>query len=416
MAEQKVHVVLSLNSSEHSKYAFEWALKNFLNVDTHKVTLLTVVEPPIQAGYYYAASAAMYSPAFIDEVYKQAQEDATKLVRDYQSQLESHFGSRPEHIEENLYWQHQRLLRAPLPLSRYDCQGSSQGLMDVRLPGLIPYAEGLKYQSVLMQKCRDEATDSVLMLQHLPVYTAGRRSAGFASQTPILNNAPVFDVLPSHYCLTVRLSCIPFLTYGASIPVSVGTSMPLNGFSSILVAWRVYQRHVESRLASGQLPIGTWLACAYRCHGSIEDSMKFSSAALLAVSLVASVQADELVDNLKKSGITVQARLKAPAADVRKASYSSPLDATVVSGKLTEEPGVQHYVGTLADNRIEWYFQIKGASPAATFGEVMGPNVKTLMEYLMVQMSLLQTPLKLEFPSNLHAQQIGASRCPPPPV
>jgi nucleotide-binding universal stress UspA family protein len=92
MAEQKkVHVVLSLNSSEHSKYAFEWALKNFLNVDTHNVTLLTVVEPPIQAGYYYAASAAMYSPAFIDEVYKQAQEDATKLVRNYQSQLESHF-------------------------------------------------------------------------------------------------------------------------------------------------------------------------------------------------------------------------------------------------------------------------------------------------------------------------------------
>jgi lipoate-protein ligase B len=64
----------------------------------------------------------------------------------------------------------------------------------VRLPGLIPYGEGLKYQSVLMQKCRDEAIDSVLMLQHAPVYTAGRRSAGFASQIPVLNNAPVFDV------------------------------------------------------------------------------------------------------------------------------------------------------------------------------------------------------------------------------
>lgn len=104
--ERKVHVVLSLNSSEHSRYAFEWALKNLLHSGTHKVTLLTVVEPPIQAGYYYAASAgfpliswpspltiliAMYSPAFIDEVYKQAQEDATKLVREYQSQLEKHF-------------------------------------------------------------------------------------------------------------------------------------------------------------------------------------------------------------------------------------------------------------------------------------------------------------------------------------
>lgn len=33
----------------------------------------------------------MYSPAFIDEVYKKAQDDATKLVRDYQAELEKAF-------------------------------------------------------------------------------------------------------------------------------------------------------------------------------------------------------------------------------------------------------------------------------------------------------------------------------------
>lgn len=33
----------------------------------------------------------MYSPAFIDEVYKKAQDDATKLVRDYQGLLEKIF-------------------------------------------------------------------------------------------------------------------------------------------------------------------------------------------------------------------------------------------------------------------------------------------------------------------------------------
>lgn len=60
--EQSVHVVLALNSSEHSKYAFDWAAKNFLNPALHKVTLLTVVEPPIQAGYYYAASAGNSRP------------------------------------------------------------------------------------------------------------------------------------------------------------------------------------------------------------------------------------------------------------------------------------------------------------------------------------------------------------------
>ena len=99
------HVVLALNNSDHSKYAFEWAIKNLLHLPTHRVTILTVVEPPIQAGYYYAASAgkpcipfdgmlmlvAMYSPAFIDDVYKKAQEDATALVRSYQAQLEKHF-------------------------------------------------------------------------------------------------------------------------------------------------------------------------------------------------------------------------------------------------------------------------------------------------------------------------------------
>ena len=61
MAEGKksTHVVLALNASEHSRYAFEWAIKHLLQAAIHKVTLLTVVEPPIQAGYYYAASAGM---------------------------------------------------------------------------------------------------------------------------------------------------------------------------------------------------------------------------------------------------------------------------------------------------------------------------------------------------------------------
>lgn len=54
-----VHVVIALNATDHSKYAFQWAIKNLLSPDTHKVTLLTVVEPPVQAGYYYAASAGM---------------------------------------------------------------------------------------------------------------------------------------------------------------------------------------------------------------------------------------------------------------------------------------------------------------------------------------------------------------------
>ncbi len=56
-----IHVVLAVNNSEHSQYAFNWAIKNFLRTNDHRVTLLTVVEPPIQAGYYYAASAGTLS-------------------------------------------------------------------------------------------------------------------------------------------------------------------------------------------------------------------------------------------------------------------------------------------------------------------------------------------------------------------
>lgn len=54
-----LNVVISVNGSEPSQYAFDWIVKNFLRPEDHKVTLLTVVEPPIQAGYYYAASAGM---------------------------------------------------------------------------------------------------------------------------------------------------------------------------------------------------------------------------------------------------------------------------------------------------------------------------------------------------------------------
>lgn len=57
MSQPPSHVVIAINSSEHSKYAFEWTVKNLLHVPTHRVTLLTVLEPPVQAEYYYAASA-----------------------------------------------------------------------------------------------------------------------------------------------------------------------------------------------------------------------------------------------------------------------------------------------------------------------------------------------------------------------
>lgn len=52
-------------------------------------------------------------------------------------------------------------------------------------------------QERLAAQCEAHGIGSVLLLQHEPVYTAGRRSAGFASHAQL--SAPVFDV-PGSRC------------------------------------------------------------------------------------------------------------------------------------------------------------------------------------------------------------------------
>lgn len=90
---EKLSVVLALNQSDNSKYCLQWAMDHFLDGKLHKVTLLTVVEPPVQAGYYYAASGAIYSAQFIDEAYAKATEEATKTVKHYYKVLHDKYGS-----------------------------------------------------------------------------------------------------------------------------------------------------------------------------------------------------------------------------------------------------------------------------------------------------------------------------------
>lgn len=52
-----MHIVVAVNESEPSLYAFNWMIENMLKESkSHKISILTVVEPPVQAGYYYAAS------------------------------------------------------------------------------------------------------------------------------------------------------------------------------------------------------------------------------------------------------------------------------------------------------------------------------------------------------------------------
>ena len=52
-----MHIVVAVNESEPSLYAFDWMIENILKDNkNNKLSILTVVEPPVQAGYYYAAS------------------------------------------------------------------------------------------------------------------------------------------------------------------------------------------------------------------------------------------------------------------------------------------------------------------------------------------------------------------------
>jgi hypothetical protein len=58
-----MHIIIAVNDSEPSRYAFEWLMDHMLKEDKgHKLSILTVVEPPVQAGYYYAASGGISKP------------------------------------------------------------------------------------------------------------------------------------------------------------------------------------------------------------------------------------------------------------------------------------------------------------------------------------------------------------------
>jgi nucleotide-binding universal stress UspA family protein len=90
-----LHVVIALNDSDNSRYCLEWTVEHVMVQDLKqfRVTLLTVVQPPVQAGYYYAASGAIYSSSFIDEAYKSAEEEATKTVRAHFKAMQAKLGA-----------------------------------------------------------------------------------------------------------------------------------------------------------------------------------------------------------------------------------------------------------------------------------------------------------------------------------
>ena len=63
--------------------------------------------------------------------------------------------------------------------------------MIVRRLGLVPYDEAWRLQQAVHAQVVDGAEDTALLLEHLPVYTAGKRTASFERPT---DGTPVVDV------------------------------------------------------------------------------------------------------------------------------------------------------------------------------------------------------------------------------
>ena len=85
-----MHIVVAIGDDKNGHHALEWALENVIKPDTH-LTILTIVEPPVQLGYYFAANAAMYTPDFVDQITKAAEDQATSLVRKLRALVKERF-------------------------------------------------------------------------------------------------------------------------------------------------------------------------------------------------------------------------------------------------------------------------------------------------------------------------------------
>ena len=93
-------ILIAVNETESSKFAFQWTLENIVKPDQDELTIFTVVEPPIQSGYYYAASGAIYVPSFIDEQYQKATDEAISCLRSYEHTLNAWFKDTPVKSEK----------------------------------------------------------------------------------------------------------------------------------------------------------------------------------------------------------------------------------------------------------------------------------------------------------------------------
>lgn len=55
----KSKIVIALSASPSSAHALQWAADNILDVAKHTVVLISVIEAPVEAGYYFDSAVSM---------------------------------------------------------------------------------------------------------------------------------------------------------------------------------------------------------------------------------------------------------------------------------------------------------------------------------------------------------------------
>ncbi|CAG8746086.1 8280_t:CDS:2, partial [Cetraspora pellucida] len=83
-------VVIAIDQSEHSQYAFDWAVKNFIRKDSDLVVLVNVRPIPSVPGPYAIGASYMDFTEVVTSLEEQHRVSSHALLQEFAAKLKSH--------------------------------------------------------------------------------------------------------------------------------------------------------------------------------------------------------------------------------------------------------------------------------------------------------------------------------------
>ncbi|CAG8643559.1 1775_t:CDS:2, partial [Cetraspora pellucida] len=83
-------VVIAIDQSEHSQYAFDWAVKNFIRKDSDLVVLINVRPIPSVPGPYAIGASYMDFTEVVTSLEEQHRVSSHALLQEFAAKLKSH--------------------------------------------------------------------------------------------------------------------------------------------------------------------------------------------------------------------------------------------------------------------------------------------------------------------------------------